>query len=57
MVGPGRVGMKEQVIAGIDWVVDLPDRLDDQLEWLCTAGFRAEAVWTWKDLAVVEADR
>lgn len=41
----------------IDWVVDLPDRLDDQLEWLRAAGFRAEAVWTWKDLAVVAADR
>jgi tRNA (cmo5U34)-methyltransferase len=41
----------------IDWVVDLPDRLDDQLEWLRAAGFRAKAVWTWKDLAVVAADR
>jgi tRNA (cmo5U34)-methyltransferase len=41
----------------IDWVVDLPDRLDDQLEWLRAAGFRAQAVWTWKDLAVVAADR
>jgi tRNA (cmo5U34)-methyltransferase len=41
----------------IDWVVDLPDRLDDQLEWLGAAGFRAKAVWTWKDLAVVAADR
>jgi tRNA (cmo5U34)-methyltransferase len=41
----------------IDWVMDLPDRLDDQLEWLRAAGFDAEPVWTFKDLAVVRADR
>jgi tRNA (cmo5U34)-methyltransferase len=34
---------------------DLPDRLDDQLEWLAAAGFRATATWTWKDLAVISA--
>jgi tRNA (cmo5U34)-methyltransferase len=39
----------------IDWVMDLPDRLDDQLEWLRTAGFDAEPVWTFKDLAVIRA--
>ena len=42
---------------GIDWVMDLPDRLDDQLEWLRDAGFDAEATWSYKDLAVVRADR
>jgi tRNA (cmo5U34)-methyltransferase len=42
---------------GIDRVMDLPDRLDDQLEWLRDAGFDAEPVWTFKDLAVVRADR
>jgi tRNA (cmo5U34)-methyltransferase len=41
----------------IDWVVDLPDRLDDQLEWLCAAGFEAEPTWSYKDLAVVRASR
>ena len=41
----------------IDWVVDLPDRLDDQLEWLRDAGFDAEALWTYKDLAIVRARR
>ena len=41
----------------IDWVVDLPDRLDDQLEWLRDAGFDAEALWAYKDLAVVRARR
>jgi tRNA (cmo5U34)-methyltransferase len=40
----------------IDWVMDLPDRLDDQLEWLREAGFDAEPVWTFKDLAVVRAE-
>ncbi len=41
----------------IDWVMDLPDRLDDQLEWLRDAGFDAHAFWSHKDLAVVRADR
>jgi tRNA (cmo5U34)-methyltransferase len=41
----------------IDWVMDLPDRLDDQLEWLEEAGFDAEAAWTFKDLAVIRAER
>jgi tRNA (cmo5U34)-methyltransferase len=34
---------------------DLPDRLDDQLEWLAAAGFDAEATWVRGDLAVVRA--
>lgn len=41
----------------IDWVVDLPDRLDDQLEWLRHAGFDAEPLWIHRDLAVVRAQR
>jgi tRNA (cmo5U34)-methyltransferase len=41
----------------IDWVVDLPDRLDDQLEWLRAAGFETEPTWSYKDLAVVRASR
>jgi tRNA (cmo5U34)-methyltransferase len=41
----------------IDWVMDLPDRLGDQLEWLEAAGFDATPYWTFKDLAVVRADR
>jgi tRNA (cmo5U34)-methyltransferase len=41
----------------IDWVMDLPDRLGDQLEWLRQIGFDAQAAWTYKDLAVVRADR
>jgi tRNA (cmo5U34)-methyltransferase len=41
----------------IDWVVDQPDRADDQLEWLAEAGFEAELVWSHLDLAVVRATR
>ena len=41
----------------IDWVVDLPDRLDDQLGWLRDAGLETEPLWVYKDLAVVRARR
>ena len=41
----------------IDWVVDLPARLDDQLEWLRAAGFKAEPTWSYRDLAVLRASR
>jgi tRNA (cmo5U34)-methyltransferase len=41
----------------IDWVVDLPDRLGDQLTWLREAGFEAETRWSHKDLAVVVAQK
>src|SRR5262249_47015362 len=41
----------------IDWVVDLPDRLDDQMEWLQDAGFEPEVRWSRRDLAVVRAKR
>lgn len=41
----------------IDWVVDLPDRVDDQLDWLDDAGFDAELVWAQRDLAVLRATR
>jgi tRNA (cmo5U34)-methyltransferase len=36
---------------------DLPDRLDDQLEWLTASGFDAEATWVRGDLAVMRATR
>ena len=41
----------------IDWVMDLPDRLDDQLTWLSEAGLDAETLWTSRDLAIVRAER
>jgi len=39
----------------IDWVMDLPDSVDDQLAWLSAAGFEAEAVSVRVDLAVIRA--
>ncbi|HEY4620817.1 MAG TPA: class I SAM-dependent methyltransferase [Gaiellaceae bacterium] len=41
----------------IDWVVDLPDRAEDQLVWLDSAGFDAVLVWSHRDLAVIRAVR
>jgi tRNA (cmo5U34)-methyltransferase len=39
----------------IDWVMDLPDSVDDQLAWLRAAGFEAEASSVRVDLAVFRA--
>jgi tRNA (cmo5U34)-methyltransferase len=39
----------------IDWVVDLPDSVSDQLSWLREAGFAAGVVWSHRDLAVLRA--
>jgi tRNA (cmo5U34)-methyltransferase len=47
----------EDVVTPIDWEYDLPDRLDDQLDWLRAAGLDAEAAWTHQDLAVLRARR
>jgi tRNA (cmo5U34)-methyltransferase len=48
---------EEDVVTPIDDVMDLPDRVDDQLEWLHQAGLEAELVWLEKDLAVLRATR
>jgi len=45
------------VVTPIDGIYDLPDRVDDQLEWLRAAGLEAETVWSYKDLAVLRATR
>jgi tRNA (cmo5U34)-methyltransferase len=47
----------DDVVTPIDWEYDLPDRIDDQLEWLRAAGLDAETVWSYKDLAVLRATR
>jgi tRNA (cmo5U34)-methyltransferase len=39
----------------IDWVMDTPDTVDDQLAWLRTAGFEADASSVRVDLAVFRA--
>jgi tRNA (cmo5U34)-methyltransferase len=48
---------EEDVQIEIDWVMDLPDRLDDQLAWLREVGLKAEPVWTYKDVAVIRANK
>jgi tRNA (cmo5U34)-methyltransferase len=37
----------------LDPAVDFPDRIDDQLDWLRSAGLRAELRWADSDLAVL----
>jgi tRNA (cmo5U34)-methyltransferase len=39
----------------IDWVMDKPDSVDDQLAWLRAAGFEAQALSVRVDLAVFRA--
>jgi tRNA (cmo5U34)-methyltransferase len=39
----------------IDWVMDLPDSVEDQLAWLRDAGFEVEATSVRVDLAVFRA--
>jgi hypothetical protein len=39
----------------IDWVMDLPDSVADQLAWLEAPGFTAEARYVTTDLAVLSA--
>jgi tRNA (cmo5U34)-methyltransferase len=48
---------EEDVVTPIDGVLDLPDGVDDQLDWLQEAGLEAELVWLDKDLAVLRATR
>ena len=48
---------EQDVVTPIDWEYDLPDRVDDQLDWLREAGLDAETVWADKDLAVLRATR
>jgi tRNA (cmo5U34)-methyltransferase len=48
---------EQDVVTPIDWEYDLPDRVDDQLEWLRDADLEAEMLWSYKDLAVMRAKR
>ena len=47
----------EDAVTPLEPEVDLPDRLQDQLDWLENAGLSASVFWIRKDLAVVSADR
>jgi tRNA (cmo5U34)-methyltransferase len=46
----------EEAVVPIEAGFDFPDPLSEQLGWLSEAGFSATVVWSWKDLAVVQAD-
>ena len=47
----------EDAIISLEEGYDLPDRLEDQLEWLRQAGLQPRVTWSWKDVAVVAATR
>lgn len=40
-----------------DEAYDKPSRVADQIRWLQAAGFQASVTWTYRDLAVIVADR
>ncbi len=46
----------EDAVVPIEEGFDFPDPLPEQLAWLSEAGFSTTVVWSWKDLAVVQAD-
>jgi tRNA (cmo5U34)-methyltransferase len=48
---------EEDAVIEVDWEMDLPDRVDDQLAWLREAGLSPTLVWTLRDLAVIRASK
>ena len=53
----GDVVLVDEQVTPLTADFDLPDRLDDQLAWLRETGLEPRVTWTWKDLAVVAAER
>lgn len=51
VTGPG------EAFTEIDWVTDLPSSVDEQLAWLGAAGLAVSVHWTYRDLAVLVAER
>ena len=47
----------EDAVIGIDWVMDLPSTVPEQIDWLEEAGFQVEATYVRPDLAVLVATR
>jgi tRNA (cmo5U34)-methyltransferase len=47
----------EEAVTPLTPEFDLPDAVEPQLEWLREAGFDAHVAWTWKDLAILVAER
>jgi tRNA (cmo5U34)-methyltransferase len=46
----------EDAVIDVSDEIDIPDRLDDQLDWLREGGFQPQTRWLRGDLAVVAAD-
>jgi tRNA (cmo5U34)-methyltransferase len=46
---------KDDAVTPLTKGFDLPDSVEDQLQWLAEAGFDATVTWAWKDLAVIKA--
>ena len=53
----GDVVVAEVSVAPLTEGYDMPDRADDQLEWLRAAGFDARLEWAVQDLALLVGDR
>lgn len=47
----------EDAVIFVDWEMDVPSSVGDQLAWLNDAGFDAEASYVRPDLAVFTATR
>jgi tRNA (cmo5U34)-methyltransferase len=54
VIVPGR---PDDAVTPLTPGLDLPDRLDDQLDWLAAAGLDPVATWVRGDLAVIRAER
>jgi tRNA (cmo5U34)-methyltransferase len=48
---------EEDAVIFVDWEMDVPDRVDAQVEWLRQAGLEPELVWKLRDLAVIRAGK
>lgn len=47
----------DDAVTPLEPEVDIPDDLPNQLKWLTAADLSPSVVWTYKDLAVIAADR
>jgi tRNA (cmo5U34)-methyltransferase len=53
----GDVVIADEAVTPITPDFDRPERVDDLISWLADAGFAPRVTWSWKDLAVIAADR
>lgn len=47
----------EEAFTEVDWVDDVPSTAQEQLDWLNSVGFLACVTWSYRDLAVIVAER